>query len=154
MNLKDIKLIVYDFDGVMTDNKVYLDQNSNEMVRVNRSDGLAIAIIKEMGIKQIIISTEENPVVSVRAKKLKIKCFHNIDNKKNELKRYCSNNNIDLSEVVYAGNDVNDLEAMQICGCTFCPADAHMNIKKISDYVLKSNGGDGVIREMLDFIKK
>ena len=154
MNLKDIKLIVYDFDGVMTDNKVYLDQNSNEMVRVNRSDGLAIAIIKEMGIKQIIISTEENPVVSVRAKKLKIKCFHNIDNKKNELKRYCSNNNIDLSEVVCAGNDVNDLEAMQISGFTFCPADAHMNIKKISDYVLKSNGGDGVIREMLDFIKK
>ena len=82
---KKIKLIVYDFDGVMTNNKVYIDQNGNEMVAVNRADGLAIAEIKKIGIEQIIISTEKNKVVSVRARKLDIPCAQGIDNKKDYL---------------------------------------------------------------------
>ena len=73
--LKNIKLLVYDFDGVMTDNKVYIDQNGNEFVQVNRADGLAISEIKKLLIDQIIISTEKNSVVLLRAKKLGIKCF-------------------------------------------------------------------------------
>jgi len=149
-----IELIVYDFDGVMTDNKVYFDQNGNETVKVNRGDGLGIAEIKKMGIEQIIISTEKNPVVSARAKKLDISCLQGVDNKEVVLMDYCKNNNIDLQNVAYVGNDINDKEAMKISGFTFCPADAHERIKTISDHTLKTNGGDGVVRELLDFINE
>ena len=147
-----IKLIVYDFDGVMTDNKVYVDQNGNEMVQVNRADGLGVAEIKKLGIKQIIISTEKNPVVSVRANKLNIPCLQSNDNKKDTLMDYCLKNNIDIKQVAYVGNDINDDDAMAISGFTFCPADAHQNIKEIADHVLLTNGGNGVIRELFDVL--
>ena len=149
-----IKLIVYDFDGVMTDNKVYINQNGNEMVQVNRSDGLGVAEIKKMGIKQIIISTEKNPVVSARANKLEIPCLQGVANKKYALTDYCQKNDIQILQVAYVGNDINDKDAMAIAGFSFCPADAHETIKEISDHVFKRNGGDGVIRELLDLIKE
>ena len=153
MNNK-IKLVVYDFDGVMTDNKVYIDQNGNEMVQVNRADGLGVAEIKKMEIKQIIMSTETNPVVSARAIKLDIPCLQGLDNKKDALLDYSKKNDIDLKNVAYVGNDINDKDAMAIAGLSFCPADAHETIKEISDHVFKRNGGDGVIRELLDLIKE
>ena len=136
----------------MTDNRVYVDQNSNEMVQVNRADGLGVSIIKKFGIQQIIISTEKNPIVSVRATKLGITCFQGIKNKKKELLVYCKRNNIDLQNIAYVGNDINDKEAMKIAGIKFCPSDAHNSIKAISDHVLKTKGGHGVVRELLDFI--
>jgi len=80
----NIKLIAYDFDGVMTDNKVYVDQNGKETVQVNRADGMGVSEIKKLGIEQIIISTEKNPVVSARAKKLDIYCLQEIENKKDD----------------------------------------------------------------------
>ena len=147
-----IELIVYDFDGVMTDNKVYIDQNGNETVRVNRADGLGISEIKKLGIKQIIISTEKNSVVSARARKLDIPCLQGIDNKKEALMDYCGKNDIDLNNVAFVGNDINDKEAMEIAGITFCPSDAHNSIIAISNHFLKARGGEGVIRELLDFI--
>ena len=150
---KKIKLIFYDFDGVMTNNKVHMDQNGIEMVQVNRADGLGVAEIKKMGIKQIIISTETNPVVSARANKLDIPCLQGIINKKHSLTEYCQGNDIDLTKVAYVGNDINDKDAMAITGFSFCPADAHKTIKEISDHIFKRNGGDGVIRELLDLIK-
>jgi len=147
-----IKLIIYDFDGVMTDNKVYIDQNGNEMVQVNRADGLGVAEIKKMEIEQIIMSTETNPVVSARAIKLDIPCLQGLDNKKDALLNYSKKNDIDLKNVAYVGNDINDNDAMAIAGFSFCPADAHETIKEISDHILKRNGGDGVIREIFDII--
>ena len=148
-----IKLIVYDFDGVMTDNKVYLDQNGNEMVQVNRADGLGVSLIKKLGIPQIILSSEANPVVSTRARKLDIPCRQGIKNKEKELRKFCKENNYDLKLVGYVGNDINDLEAMQMAGISFCPADAHQDIIKISTHVLKTKGGKGVVRELLDFLQ-
>ena len=150
----NIKIFVYDFDGVMTNNKVYVDQNGNETVQVNRADGLGISEIKKLGIEQIIISTETNPVVSTRAKKLDIRCLQGIENKKAALINYCKRNNIDLQKVVYVGNDINDKDVMKISGFTYCPADAHGSIKNISNHTLKTKGGNGVIRELLDFIIK
>tara|TARA_B100001750_G_scaffold174264_1_gene142450 strand:- start:93 stop:569 length:477 start_codon:yes stop_codon:yes gene_type:complete len=152
--LKNIKLIVYDFDGVMTNNKVYIDQNGNEMVQVNRGDGLGVAEIKKLGIQQLIISTEENPVVSVRANKLDIPFLQGVANKKYALTDYCQKKDIQNLQVAYVGNDINDKDAMAITGFSFCPADAHETIKEISNHVLKRNGGDGVIRELLDLIKE
>jgi len=150
--LKNIKLIVYDFDGVMTDNKVYIDQNGREMVQVSRADGLGVSEIKKLGINQIIISTETNLVVSSRAKKLNIYCLQGIKNKKEALKNYCQDNDIELKKVAYVGNDINDKNVMEITGITFSPANAHESIKSISDYVLNTKGGDGVVRELLDII--
>ena len=138
----------------MTDNKVYIDQNGNEMVQVNRADGLGVVEIKKMEIEQIIMSTETNPVVSARAIKLDIPCLQGLDNKKDALLDYSKKNDIDLKKVAYVGNDINDKDAMAIVGLTFCPADAHEIIKEISDQVFKRNGGDGVVRELLDLIKE
>lgn len=152
LDLSSIRLIIYDFDGVMTDNKVYIDKVGRELVQVNRADGLGVSEIKKLGIEQIIISTERNPVVAARAKKLGIPCIYGVDEKKNLLLEFCAKKNIDLNNVAYVGNDINDLEAMNLVGHSLCPADAHDSIKQTSKYVLKTNGGDGVIRELFEII--
>ena len=148
----NIKLIVYDFDGVMTDNTVSIDQNGVETVRVNRGDGLGVSEIKKLGYSQIIISTELNPVVSARASKLGITCLQGIDNKKEALLNYCQSNDIDLKTVAYVGNDINDQDAMEIVSLTICPKDSHESIKDISKIVLSKRGGEGVARELFDMI--
>ena len=138
----------------MTDNKVYIDQNGNEMVQVSRADGLGVSEIIKLGIQQIIMSTEVNPVVTQRAIKLNIPCLQGLDNKKDALLDYSKKNDIDLNNIAYVGNDINDKDAMAIAGFSFCPKDSHESIKEISDHVFKRNGGDGVIRELLDLIKE
>jgi 3-deoxy-D-manno-octulosonate 8-phosphate phosphatase (KDO 8-P phosphatase) len=154
VNSNNIELIIYDFDGVMTNNKAYIDKNGNELVQVNRSDGLAVSEIKKLGIHQVIISTEKNTVVSSRARKLDIPCLQDIQNKKMVLINYCKENNIDINNVAFVGNDVNDLEAMKTSGYSFCPSDAHKDIISISHYVLKAKGGEGTVREIYDIIKE
>jgi YrbI family 3-deoxy-D-manno-octulosonate 8-phosphate phosphatase len=154
ISIKNIQLIIYDFDGVMTNNKVYIDQNGNEFVQVNRADGLAVSEIKNLGIKQIIISTETNTVVHARAKKLGIQCIQCVADKEKELLSYCESNNIDLKNVIYIGNDMNDKKAMELVGWSWCPSDAHESIKDISKFVFTKKGGEGVVRELLDLITK
>ena len=151
--LDKLRLIVYDFDGVMTNNKVYLDQNGIETVQLSRADGLGVSEIKKLGIEQIIISTETNPVVTTRANKLGIECLQSIGNKKEALKVYCNNNDFDLKNVGFIGNDINDKDVMGIVGFTFCPSDAHESILNISNHIFSSKGGDGVARELLDLLK-
>ena len=153
LELKNIDLIIYDFDGVMTDNRVLVREDGEEAVFCNRSDGLAISKIKRMGISQLIISTETNKVVEVRAKKLGIPILHGINNKKEILKKYCKEKNIDLSKVIYVGNDINDLEAMKIVGFSVAPADAAKKIKKIAKIITGARGGEGVVRELLNKFK-
>ena len=152
--MNSIKLLVYDFDGVMTDNRVYIDKLGNEMVQVSRADGLGISEIRKLRIKQIILSSETNQVVSARAKKLKLNCIQGVDDKAQTLRLYCENQDIELSDVAYVGNDINDLEVMKLVGITFCPADAHANIKNISQNILQSKGGEGVAREIYDNLTK
>lgn len=147
-----IDLIIYDFDGVMTNNTVIIDQNGNESIIVNRSDGLAISEIKKYNIKQIIISTEKNPIVQRRAEKLNIPCINAVENKKTVVEYYINDLNIDKNKVIYVGNDINDLESMQFVGLPVAPLDAHESIKKICKFITKSKGGDGVIRDLLDIL--
>ena len=149
-----IKLFVYDFDGVMTNNKVIVDQRGNESVIVNRGDGLAVSIIKRMNIPQLILSTEANPVVLKRANKLNIICINGVEDKKEKLKEYCIQNDINFKDVLYIGNDINDLDIMKMVGHPYCPSDAHGSIKSISKRIMSSKGGDGVIRELLEIITK
>ncbi len=150
----NIELIVYDFDGVMTDNRVSVDQNGVESVVVNRSDGLAVAMIKKAGIAQIILSTETNPVTRKRAEKLGIPCLNGIDDKLGVLKDYLAEKGIDREGVCFIGNDVNDLEAMKHVGFAVAPADAHPDVIKAAKSVTKARGGEGVVREFWDMISK
>ena len=108
--MTSIKLIVYDFDGVMTDNKVFVDQKGNEQVQVSRADGIGVSEIRKLGIFQMILSTETNHVVAARAKKLDLLCIHGVNNKALALKDYCEDHQISLSDVAYVGNDINDFD--------------------------------------------
>jgi len=151
--MKNIKLIVYDFDGVMTDNKVYLDQYGNEMVQVNRSDGLAVSEIKKLGILQLILSSEKNNVVYARAKKLGLDSLNGIIDKRKALLDYCSKQDIHIKDVAFIGNEINDLEVMKIVGVSLCPADAHFEIQNVADKIFDTNGGEGVVRDLFDLLK-
>ena len=148
----DIKLIVYDFDGVMTDNRVYVTQDGKESVVCNRGDGLGVNMIRDMSIPQIILSTETNEVVQQRAKKLGIHAIHGSGNKKQSLASYCLEKKISFSEVLYVGNDLNDLEVMQQVEMPVCPADAHEKIRELSSHVTKARGGEGVVRELAEWL--
>ncbi|MEW5895581.1 MAG: HAD hydrolase family protein [Candidatus Omnitrophota bacterium] len=152
MTLKDIDLIVYDFDGVMTDNRVLVFQNGQEAVFCNRSDGMAVSFLKEKGVRQVILSTEENGVVSARARKLGIECIQNAHDKKKELVGFVKKNGIDLEKVLYIGNDLNDLEAMKVAGYAMCPEDAADEIKNLVNQVIPEKGGHGVIRRLWDIL--
>lgn len=149
-----IGLIVSDFDGVMTDNRVMVDETGKETVYVSRADGQAIHMLRSMGIDLVIISTEVNGVVKKRAEKLKIECIQNVSNKAECLQRYCKERNIPLQNVAYIGNDVNDFEAMQLVRIRIVPNDAYEEVKDIADYVTETRGGYGVVREVAGVIKK
>ena len=149
---RNIKLIVYDFDGVMTDNRVFVNQDGKESVVCNRGDGLGINMIKNMSIPQIILSTESNPVVLQRAKKLGIPAINGVENKLNSLSSYCNEKKIIFKNVLYVGNDLNDIDVMEQVGFPICPADAHKQIIKLCSHITKAKGGAGVIRELADWL--
>lgn len=148
----DIDIICYDFDGVMTDNRVLVLQDGSEGVMVNRGDGLAVAAFKKRGIPQVIVSTETNPVVAARGVKLQIPVLQGIDNKLQALSDYAVAHGHDLARAVYVGNDINDLEIMRAVGFPIAPNDAHKSIRELAKHVTATNGGAGVIRELLDII--
>ncbi len=152
VDIKNIELIIYDFDGVLTNNKVLVFQDGAEAVFCNRSDGLAISKIKQLGIPQIIVSTESNKVVKIRARKLDIPVIQNVKNKKQIVEDYCKKHNINLKKVIYIGNDVNDLEVMKIVGYPMTPIDGSQEVKEMAVWVIDKKGGEGVIREMLNII--
>lgn len=153
IDIKNIDIIIYDFDGVMTDNRVLVNEDGKESVFCNRSDGLAISRIKKMKIPQIIISTETNKVVEARAKKLGIPVIYCIDNKESVVREYCNKNNIDLGKVIFIGNDINDLEIMRVVGYPIAPSNASKEIKDIARVITVAKGSYGVIRELLDKLR-
>ena len=148
----NIKFIFTDFDGVLTDNKVYVSSDGKETVLCNRSDGIAINAFKKLGIKTIILSTEKNEVVKVRGEKLGVETYFGLEDKKKFLNNLIIKNNIDLSELLYIGNDINDLGAIKMTKYSACPSDSHNEIKKNVSFVLKKKGGEGVLREVSENI--
>ena len=145
---KDISLFIYDFDGVMTNNTFILDSNGNEAVNLNRSDGMAVQMIKSLGIKQIILSTENSMLVKYRASKLKIDCFYGIDNKLKKIDEIIKEHSLHYSNIGYIGNDINDLEAISKVGLRMCPSDSEKSIIDVCNYKIDRKGGSGVIREL------
>lgn len=151
-NYHDIDLIVYDFDGVMTDNRVIIFQDGTEAVIVNRADGLGVDRFRSLGIPQLILSTETNPVVKARVAKLHLEVIASCKDKKIALENYCTQKGYDLNRVMYIGNDLNDLEVMRIVGFPVAPADAHSEIKKVAKLTTEAKGGEGVIKELSDYL--
>jgi 3-deoxy-D-manno-octulosonate 8-phosphate phosphatase (KDO 8-P phosphatase) len=150
MKIDDINVFVFDFDGVLTNNMVHLDQNGKESVSCSRGDGLAFDVLRKLKKPTYILSTEKNLVVSSRASKLKIPVIQGIKDKVTGIQEIANKENCKLQDILYIGNDLNDFHVMNICGYTACPADSHKKIKQISSIVLKTNGGFGIVRELLE----
>ncbi len=150
--LLSIKLIAFDFDGVFTDNTVYVDQNGLEAVRCWRSDGLGVARLLSLGVNAIVISTEVNPVVSVRTQKLKLRCKQGVDDKAAAITSVCSELNIDLKDSMFVGNDINDIPAFQLVGVPVGVADSHPDIYPYILYRTQKPGGFGAVREVCDLV--
>jgi YrbI family 3-deoxy-D-manno-octulosonate 8-phosphate phosphatase len=153
-----IHTIVFDFDGVFTDNKVWVDQNGVESVRCDRGDGLGFDLLRAFtkknnwSLKCLILSKERNSVVSVRAKKIQIDFVQSVQDKSDYLSNYLEKNNLSPRGLVYVGNDLNDLTAMQIAGFSVAPSDAHRMILDRADLVLPQRGGDGFVRAFIELL--
>jgi 3-deoxy-D-manno-octulosonate 8-phosphate phosphatase (KDO 8-P phosphatase) len=144
--------LITDFDGVLTDNRVYVSQDGSETVRCSRADGLAFRALNILDIPTLILSTETNPVVEARAKKVGVPLMQGATNKLFNVETWVNEKRIGLEYVLYVGNDVNDYTAMSVCGFRACPIDSHKLIKQICNIQLKLKGGDGIIREIVEDI--
>lgn len=149
-----ISAVVFDFDGVFTDNRVMVLQDGTEGVLCDRSDGHGISQLRNLGVPMLVLSAEENPVVRARCDKLRIPCLQGIDDKPVALERWLGERQIDASEVVYVGNDVNDTACLRAVGCGVAVGDAYQEAKDAAKVVLTAYGGRGAIRELTDLIIK
>lgn len=152
LSFSKIKLLALDFDGVLTDNTVIVDENGKESVICNRRDSLGIELLKKRGIDVIVISKETNKVVKVRCSKLKISCVFGVDEKLSILKKEIEKRGLAPKEVCYIGNDINDLDCIKYVGLGVAVNDAFSQVKKKADLVTKRNGGEGAVREVIDKI--
>jgi N-acylneuraminate cytidylyltransferase len=146
------KLVVFDFDGVFTDNRVLVDQDGKEAVFCDRGDGMAIEWLIKSGVRGLILSKERNPVVQARAKKVGLPVAQAVDGKATFLREWCANEGIDLSDVVYLGNDLNDLQCFAIVGCAVAVSDAAPQVLEAADLILSRPGGRGAIRELIEAV--
>ena len=150
---ENLQAVVFDFDGVMTNNRVIINELGQEAVVCDRGDGMGIDYLKRQDVRLAVISTESNPVVKARCNKLGLECFHNLGYAKHEaLLKWCTQYSIDPTALVYLGNDINDIECMKYAGCAVVPADAHPTVLPFAHIILQRNGGEGAVRELCDLI--
>lgn len=152
--LKYIDLLVLDFDGVITDNTVLLAENGIECVKCCRSDGLGIEMLRKLKIPIVILSSETNDVVIVRAQKLKVDCYHGVSEKVDMLSKIIRKYNCNINNVAYIGNDINDLTCMREVGIPVAVNNAYPAVKKVARLILKRNGGEGAVREFCERVVK
>ena len=159
---REIKSIILDFDGVFTDNYVYLNEFGQETVKCSRSDGLGISnfrastLSRNEKIDLLIVSTEKNPVVKKRSKKLKIKSHSGVTDKRSKIEKLFTSKSIHASDwehVLYIGNDTNDLECIKRARLAFAPSDAHPSVVAVVDFIGTRRGGDGFVRECLEYFE-
>ncbi|WP_327719012.1 acylneuraminate cytidylyltransferase [Streptomyces sp. NBC_00490] len=148
----DVDAVVLDFDGTQTDDRVLIDADGKEFVSVHRGDGLGIAALRDSGLNMLILSTEQNPVVAARARKLRLPVLHGIDRKDLALKQWCEEQGIAPERVLYVGNDVNDLPCFALVGWPVAVASAHDVVRGAARAVTTVPGGDGAIREIASWI--
>ena len=153
---RSVHTIVFDFDGVFTDNKVWTDQNGQESVCCDRGDGLAFDILRKFirlnswSLNYFILSRELNPVVMARANKLNVPCIQGSSDKVSYLHSYLKDADLRASGLIYVGNDLNDLGPILLSGYSVVPSDAHPLIKQHSSLTLPQKGGDGFVRAFIE----
>jgi YrbI family 3-deoxy-D-manno-octulosonate 8-phosphate phosphatase len=156
-NIEDIipriRLIAFDFDGVFTNNMVYVFEDGREAVRCFRSDGIGLQKLKRLGIESLIISTEANPVVSARARKLKLRCIQDCQDKRVVLEETVFEKGITLNEVAFVGNDINDLLCLERVALPIVVQDAFQDVVPIALYQTKRPGGHGAVREVCELFE-
>lgn len=150
--LKNLKLIAFDFDGVFTDNTVYVDQDGRETVRCYRSDGIGLSRLKQLGLQLIVISTEVNPVVIKRCEKLGIPCINGCEDKLSALKKIVQEKNLVPEQVCFVGNDLPDIQCLNYVGFPIAVNDSFKEVLAVSEYTTKQKGGHGAVREVCDLI--
>jgi N-acylneuraminate cytidylyltransferase len=148
----EVALLILDFDGVLSDNRVWIDADAQEMVAAHRGDGWGLARLKEAGVPVFVLSTETNPVVTARCEKLNIPVWQGLEEKGVALERLLAERGVAGEDVIYLGNDVNDLPCFPIVGWAVAVADAHPDVLSKADHVLKLPGGRGAVRELCDLI--
>ena len=148
----DVDAVVTDFDGVHTDDTAFVDADGREQVRVSRSDGMGVGLLRRAGIPVLILSTETNPVVGARAAKLRVDVRQAVDDKAAAIAEWAATRGIPLSRIAYLGNDVNDLAAMALVGWPVAVADARPEVKAAARRVLDRRGGDGAVRRLADLV--
>jgi len=144
--------VVFDFDGVMTDDHVILTEEGVEAVRCSRGDGYGIQQLRQAGLHLTVLSREVNPVVRLRCEKLKIECLQGIVDKESTLHEWAAQRAIPLSEIVYIGNDLPDIPCLEMVGLGVAVADAHPKVLATADLVLERKGGEGAVREICELI--
>ncbi len=150
--MRALRLLAFDFDGVFTDNGVYVFQDGHEAVRCFRGDGIGLRRLERLGIEPIIISSEINPVVSARAGKLAIRCVQGVQDKRAALESLAQEMGISLDQVAFVGNDVNDLPCLACVGLPIVVRDAHPDVVPHALYQTRRPGGYGAVREICDII--
>ncbi|MBL4889892.1 MAG: acylneuraminate cytidylyltransferase [Candidatus Lindowbacteria bacterium] len=151
---KQLDLLVFDFDGVFTDNKVKVMLNKVESVICDRSDSLGISQLRKKGIEMVVLSTEKHKVVSERCAKMKLKCIHGLDNKLSTLEKYAKRVSAAKKNIIYVGNDINDMACMNFVGTSVAVGDSHPAILSAANIVLTKFGGNGAVREICDLIER
>jgi YrbI family 3-deoxy-D-manno-octulosonate 8-phosphate phosphatase len=152
--IRAIRLVAFDFDGVFTDNMVYVFQDGSEAVRCFRGDGIGLRKLEQAGIVPIIVSTETNPVVSARGRKLGIRCAQGCDDKRAPLEAVVHEMGLCLTQVAFVGNDINDLPCLTCVGLPIVVQDAHPDVIPYARYQTKARGGHGAVREVCDLFER
>ena len=151
-----VKMIICDFDGVVTDNLVLTDENGKETVSASRSDSMHIKTLREKGVEVMILSSEPNPVVKARAQKMGVEAIHGIgmQDKGRAMREVLGQKNVKAENVIYVGNDLNDLPCFEIAGWSVAVADAYPEVIRAADFVLTKKGGHGAVRELCEMVLK
>ena len=153
-NTKVPKILFTDFDGCLTDDRVWLNQEGEEFVAANRKDGLAVKRLKNLGIQVVIASTETNKVVLARGNKIGVDVLQGLEDKAEAIEQYLEQRNLSWNDVWYIGNDVNDLGAIERANLSLCPSDAVKKVRKSVDVVLKTKGGYGILSEIATLLEQ
>jgi 3-deoxy-D-manno-octulosonate 8-phosphate phosphatase (KDO 8-P phosphatase) len=150
-----IELIVLDVDGTMTDSHITYSETGDEIKSFNVKDGLAIASWRKLGRQVAIITGRRSKIVARRAKELRIEHFYQgVENKKEVLESLLEKLDISMENVAAIGDDLNDLSMLKAVRVSFVPRDASSYVDKIADVILTKKGGDGAVREMIEYLIK
>lgn len=148
--MRRVRLVAFDFDGVFTDNTVLVAEDGTEHVRCWRGDGIGLRLLEGLGVATIVISTEENPVVTARCRKLKVRCLQGVHDKRTALEGVLAEAGLGLDAVAFLGNDVNDRACLEVVALPIVVRDAHPAVIPLARLRTSTPGGYGAVREVCD----